>query len=262
MEKKLKILLVEDDEDECRAIIDKIDADPENFKLAGVTNNPETAVKYVVERNPDAVILDLELHHGSGDGLTFLKLLKERGVKKPNFVVVTTHNISRITHVAARSLGADFIITKSQNDYSANSALNLLLTIKSSVFIENQIANYEPPKPTPAERNIQIHRKVYSELTKIGVHSRCTGYPYLVAAIEKVVDEPPVNLNRFISEMFGKSEDNVAHAMQNTINRAWKNTDTRALYNNYNAPIDPAKGVPTVKEFVFYYAEKIKNEID
>lgn len=108
MENVLEILLVEDDPVACNEIICEIDNDPENFRLIGITNNSSRAFQYVADASPDAVILDLELHHGGGDGLDFLRQLKEAQIARPPFILVTTNNISTITHKAARELGTAF----------------------------------------------------------------------------------------------------------------------------------------------------------
>ena len=62
MEKKLEILLVEDDQTACKNLIKEIDSNPDDFYLIGITNNASRAFQYVVDTSPDAVILDLELH--------------------------------------------------------------------------------------------------------------------------------------------------------------------------------------------------------
>ena len=68
MEKTLHILLIEDDMNTCNRISNYI-ATKDNMDLAGVTNNSYVGIQYVQNTLPDAVILDLELHHGGGNGL-------------------------------------------------------------------------------------------------------------------------------------------------------------------------------------------------
>ena len=65
MEKTLHILLIEDDMNTCNRISNYI-ATKDNMDLAGVTNNSYVGIQYVQNTLPDAVILDLELHHGGG----------------------------------------------------------------------------------------------------------------------------------------------------------------------------------------------------
>ena len=67
MERKLKILLIEDDPVECQAITQAINLKDDIF-LIGATNNIFKAIELVQEGLPDAIILDLELHKGNGNG--------------------------------------------------------------------------------------------------------------------------------------------------------------------------------------------------
>lgn len=48
--------------------------------------------------------------------------------------------------------------------------------------------------------------------------------------------------------------------MQNALNRAWKQTDVDELLVHYTAKVNTERGVPTITEFIYYYANKLKNE--
>ena len=58
MERKLNILLVEDDPDDCNAMSSAIDNAFEDFNLLSITNSAVTALKIFNEENPDVIILD------------------------------------------------------------------------------------------------------------------------------------------------------------------------------------------------------------
>ena len=113
MERSLNLLLVEDDQDlnnKFKQYIDEIN----DVSLLGITNSSMKALDYVKQYLPDAVILDLELHHGSGNGLIFLKDLQTLDIPFIPFVLVSTNNTSNVTYEYARQLGADFIFSKHQ----------------------------------------------------------------------------------------------------------------------------------------------------
>ena len=63
-----------------------------------------------------------------------------------------------------------------------------------------------------------------------------------------------------MSEKYGKTEASVERAMQSAIDRAWKTAYIDDLEKYYTARINSTRGVPTLKEFIYYYAEKIKHE--
>ena len=100
MEKKLSVLLVEDDEKECNLIAQYID-ELDDVSLVGTTDNSEQGIEYVKDFLPEAIILDLELHQGGGDGLTFLKELRYLNLRVKPYVLVTTNNSSMVTYQCA-----------------------------------------------------------------------------------------------------------------------------------------------------------------
>ena len=67
MERELIILLVEDDEKACEELRSYIEQ-TSDIRLQGITNNSTEALELVRSGLPDAVILDLELHYGGGNG--------------------------------------------------------------------------------------------------------------------------------------------------------------------------------------------------
>lgn len=261
MENVLEILLVEDDPIACNEIICEVDNNPDNFRLIGITNNSSRAFQYVAEARPDAVILDLELHHGGGDGLEFLKQLKEAHLPRSPFILVTTNNISTITHQIARELGADFIMTKNQENYSAKAVLEFLKITKSVILNrrEHLTANIIEESPTQAAKRLQ--RRICSELDKVGISAKSIGYSYLIDAITITIKEPTPHLCDKLGEKYRKTPTSVERAMQNAINRAWSTSDIQDLLNNYTAKIKSDKGVPTLTEFIYFYAQKIRNDL-
>ena len=80
-EHTLRVLLVEDDATSCMEINDYINR-LDDVTLVASTNNASTAIEYMREFLPDAVILDLELHQGGGDGLFFLAQLQQLELSK------------------------------------------------------------------------------------------------------------------------------------------------------------------------------------
>lgn len=260
MEKPLTILLVEDDPHSCQELIEYTDL-LDDVSLMGVTGYADKAVELVKECLPDCLILDLELHAGSGNGLSVLQAMKELSLSLPPYVLVTTNNSSVITHEAARELGADFILSKHQADYSAKSAVDFLRMIKDTIQSRTNHASSDSPEAeTPQMRQKRLKRKIYTELDAVGISPKAVGYQYLVDAIRLVMDKTEHNLPSVIGEKYGKSAASVERAMQNAIAKAWRTTDIETLYQAYTAKISSEKGVPTITEFIHYYANKLKND--
>lgn len=256
----LSILLVEDDPLVCNAFIEYADK-LENVSFVSITNNARKALEDIKDFLPNAIILDLELHHGGGSGLDVLQGLNNMSLKVRPYILITTNNSSLMTYEFARRLGADYILYKHQEDYSEKNALDFLCRMRT-VILSNfasqslgQISN-----ETPNQHNKRIRQRIISELNLIGISNKAVGYQYLIDAIEITIQQPTQNICTVIGNRHGKTEASVERAMQNAINRTWKTSDIDDLLQHYTARIHSERGVPTITEFIYFYANKIKNE--
>ena len=260
MERELAVLLVEDDPQACEAIAAYIDV-LDDVVLVGITNNSSKAEQMIQDTLPDAVILDLELHGGSGSGLSLLQVLHSSPPVKIPYILITTNNSSTVTYEAARQLGADFILSKHQNDYSAQSVVEFLRVLKHVIQKHHTKINHgQDPSESPAQKDRRIIRRICLELDRVGISTKARGYQYLTDAILLVAKAPTHNLCTVIGEKYSKTESSVERAMQNAIAKAWRTTPIDDLLTYYTAKINSEKGVPTMTEFIYYYANKIKNE--
>ncbi|MCL1845671.1 MAG: response regulator [Defluviitaleaceae bacterium] len=259
METKLTILLVEDDPDECRAFIKCID-NHTDVHLAGVTNNADKALAECMANLPDVVILDLELHKGGGNGISFLSDMAKSGISVRPYVLVTTNNISDITHTHARRLGADFIMIKSQDGYSAEGVVDFLKSLKAVIHDSKKRSRELSGEPlSPAELKRQVSAQVNAEINLLGISPKMMGRKYLIDAIVAVINGQRKYVPD-IAEKYEKSDASVERAMQHAINHTWRHADIDDLQNFYTARINSDRGVPTLNEFVFYYADKLTDQ--
>lgn len=124
-QRELTVLLIEDDQFACEEIRNYIDQ-LDDMHLLGITDDSNKALDMVQYCIPDAIILDLELHEGGGNGLFFLSKLHDLGLEKLPYILITTQNTSNVTLEAARQLGADFIITKYERDYFSSKTSRII----------------------------------------------------------------------------------------------------------------------------------------
>lgn len=256
----LSIVLVEDDPVACQAFLSCAD-DTEDVSLVSITNNAAKAIEDIRDFLPNAVILDLELHHGCGSGLDVLHGLKKLALDMYPYILVTTHNSSPVTYEYACQLGADYIMFKHQQGYSEKSALDFLRMLKSVIQHKTGCSPFaQATTESPEQKSKRITRRITAELHHVGVNPKDVGYQYLIDAIQMVIPHPLQNICSHIAQKYKKTECSVERAMQNAISRAWKVTDIDELLHHYTAKVRSDKGVPTITEFVYYYANKIKNE--
>lgn len=109
-------------------------------------------------------------------------------------------------------------------------------------------------------REKRLIRRIHAELDEVGISPKAVGRQYLTDAILLVINKTEHNLPAAIGKKYGKTDSSVERAMQNAISKAWRTADVENLYQNYTARIHSEKGVPTITEFICYYANKLKNE--
>ena len=152
-------------------------------------------------------------------------------------------------------------MSKHQSDYMPQTAVDFLRIMKDSILSKK--VSQAPEHITvesPNQRKKRIIRKISTELDYVGISPKAVGYKYLLDAIQLIIDKPANNLCSIIGEKYGKTDSSVERAMQNAINRAWRTSDINDLTEHYKARVSSEKGVPTLTEFIYYYANKIKNE--
>lgn len=259
MEHALTILIVEDDPQTCARFAEYADCTP-NISIIGITNNAHRALELVSEMQPDAIILDLELNHGKGNGLFFLQNLKSADIPFKPYILVTTNNTSNTTYDYARQYGADFIMSKHKDDYSEKHAIDFLEMMKD--IIQNNISRQHPSYTTtesPIQYEKRLKKRISMEIDKVGISPKANGYQYLIDAIYLAIKGKTTNICVDIGQLYAKTSSSVERAIQNAINRAWNTEDIEELALHYTAKIRPDKSAPTLTEFISYYANKIKH---
>jgi len=261
MEKELTVLLIEDDMIACDQIEKYVDLYDE-IHLAAVTNNSKDALELTKYHIPDAVILDLELHHGGGNGLLYLQGLSELCLTHIPFILVTTNNSSSVTLEYARKLGADFILAKYESGYSAKYVVDFLREMRDVIHTKRASQpNSMPISGSPESHERKLRQRIQRELDWVGINPKSVGYRYLIDAIAAIYHKPEINIASTIAASYQKSDSSVERAMQNAINSAWRHTAIEDLLKHYTARIHSERGVPTNMEFIYYYANKLKNEM-
>lgn len=264
MPKRIDLLVIEDDEATCLEY-EEYCKDRDDVFLIGTSAFPDEALKITEEFKPNAVVLDLELTYGKGSGFDYLIDLNKLRIEVTPYILVVTNNISQKTYAIARNLGADFIIAKAQPDYSVEYVVNFLRSIIDS--IPDMKPRHETSSPAIKKRieddyYKRMGKKIGTELDVIGISPRFKGRNYLRDAIEMICRRNQTYICNEIGKKYGKTSASVERAMQNAIDHAWKTTDITTLEEHYTAYINPRKGVPTLTEFIYFYADKVKNSME
>ncbi len=259
MTNKLNVLIVEDDEKDCNALIAEINANADKLCLVGVSKSSNDALAFIRTHKPHALILDLELQEGCGDGMDLLDKLRSTLVCPKPYVIVNTNSASKVTRNSAKKMGADYEFAKWQKGYSPKMVINQLLFVMPEILGCEE----EPSMPlTESQLENKMRDFLQNEFNKLGVSSKNVGYGYLVEAVILAAEGKNQNWGKIIGEKVGKNEDSVTHAMQYAINNTWTNADINNLQKYYTAPLRKEKCVPTANEFVFFYKQRLISNLN
>ena len=262
--KPLSLVLIEDDLAECVKFKDCVNRRGDAV-FVGMTSSSFEGINLVKNYLPEGVVLDLELHKGSGSGLQFLESISATKLGLRPIIVVTTNTTSNVVYNTAHVSGADMIFYKGQAGYSVDMVINTLQALRKSLqcaqpqqgMLPGDIQSIE----TPAELKTRLTDRIDTELDLIGINHRLKGRAYIEEGVyllliaEKGSDDSVI---RQLALTYKHSYTTISRAIETAINDAWKSSPIDELQMHYTAKINYHIGVPTPTEFLYYYADKIR----
>lgn len=261
MSKPMKILIVEDEIEDCNKFIDCIKKRENEFELVGVTDSDIEALKYVKVKHPEGIILDLELNNsksGNTNSLEFLSNLKKLNLAYNPIVIVTTHVYSKRTYKILHREGVELISYKDHPKYSCDNVLNNFLMYRDNSENETKTVSEEIEDDEKKISDLIDH-----ELDLIGVNVKLKGRNYLHDAIFYLIqnENSDINVIQYLTKIYKKSGNTITNGIQNAIIHAWRVSAVEDLEDYYTAKINYQTGIPTPMEFIYYYVDKIKKLI-
>lgn len=259
--KPMKILIIEDDITECNNFIECVKK-RNDIQLVAVTDSDIEGLKYVKTKQPEGIILDIELNNsksGNTDSLEFLTNLKKLKLKYEPIIIVTTHVNSKKTYDILHRKGVDFILYKDHPKYSCNHVLNQFINLRVEPM-ETEESSIEEILESK-EKNIS--NLINKELELIGVNSKLKGREYIHDAILYLIENvnSDSSVTQYLTKKYKRSATTITNGIQNAIIHAWRVSAVDDLLKNYTAIINHETGIPTPMEFIYYYRDKIKKLI-
>jgi len=259
--KPMKILIIEDDINDCNNFINCVKS-RKDVELVAVTDSDVDGLRYVQTKGPEGIVLDLELNNsttGNTDSLDFLSNLKRLKLNYEPIVIVTTHVNSKRTYEILHRSGVDLILYKDHPQYSCNLVLNHFINLRK-IPIERSASSVED---ILKENKDKISDCINHELGLIGITSNLKGRKYIHDAILYLIqnEDSDVNVIKYLTSIHKKSATTVTNGIQNAIYHAWRTSPIEELTKYYTARVNYETGIPTTMEFLYYYRDKIKQMI-
>lgn len=260
-QKPMKLLIVEDDANDCNNFMNALKS-REEFELVAITDSDIDALKYVRLKHVEGIVLDIELNNsvsGSTDSLEFLDNLNNLKLEYPPIVIVITHINSKRTYDILHRKGVDLILYKDNPTYSSDYVLNKLLALRQ----ESPVSTLTKLKEELVDNEKKISDQIYHELDLVGVTPNLKGRQYIHDAILYLIQNPDSDLNviQHLTNVYKKAGNTITNGIQNAIIHAWRVSSLEDLTIHYTAKINYETGVPTPMEFIYHYVDKIKKMI-
>ena len=259
--KAMKILIIEDDINECNAFIKCIKS-RNDVELVAVTDSDVEGLRYVKSKHPEGIVLDLELNNsktGNTDSLEFLENLKKLNLNYEPIVIVTTHVNSKRTYDILHRNGVDLILYKDHPQYSHNYVLNKFINLRREPSNKPAGSVEEIIK----ENENKISDYIYHELDLIGISSKLKGRDYIHDAVLYLIENEnsDISVIQYLTKIYKKSATTITNGIQNAIIHGWRVTSVEDLTTYYTARVNYETGIPTAMELIYYYRDKIKKMI-
>ena len=255
----MRILVVEDDLDECNRIIE-CSKQRKDIEIVAITDSDIDALKQVKSKNPEGIMLDLELNNSKSGNTDSFGLLEEiKKLKYNPIIIVTTHVNSSRTYDILHRKGVELILYKGHPGYSPNQAFNKFISLRkmSMPLIENSI---EDELKSEKDRISEI---INNELDLVGITRNLKGRQYIHDAILFLIqnENTDESLIQYLSKIHKKSSSTITNGIQNAIIHGWRVSAIEDLEKYYTAKVNYQTGLPTPMELIYYYVSKIKKMI-
>ena len=251
MDNQATVMIADNTEEFCSSLVTALQRS-EGFRVVGTANDGEQAVRMILEKQPQILVLDLML--SKKDGLSVLKAISTMD-RKPA-VLATSGFITDYVASAAANLGVQYLMLKPCDMTALTERLEEL---RGGQTVRSFSAAQES-KPS-------IEAMVTSIIHEIGVPAHIKGYQYLREAIIIAVEDMDV-INAItkvlypqVAKAFQSTPSRVERAIRHAIEVAWDRGDLDTLQRFFGYTVSNTKGKPTNSEFIALIADKLQLQL-
>ena len=250
MDNQTTVMIADNTEEFCSSLVTTLQRS-EGFRGVGTANDGEQAVRMIMEKQPQILVLDLML--AKKDGLSVLKTIST--MERRPAVLATTGFITDYVASAAANLGVQYLMLKPCDMTALAERLE-------------EIRGGQNAKPQSRQNGKQsIEAMVTSIIHEIGVPAHIKGYQYLREAIIIAVNDMDV-INAItkvlypqVAKAFQTTPSRVERAIRHAIEVAWDRGDLDTLQRFFGYTVSNTKGKPTNSEFIALIADKLQLQL-
>lgn len=264
---KISIYIVDDNFDYVY-LVEECLGTVQEFELCGKAHDGETAVREILIKRPDVVLLDVVLPQM--DGIAVLEELQKVDAPKPIIIMLTAIGQDKYVKKAL-SLGAEYYILK---PYDMTLLPKRIIQIyqdceKNAKSLKESNTSSTVPmgpgkEPQADDRRATAVAGAKKALLDMGMPSYLNGYNYLLEAIvETVLSEKgyiPITkeLYPMIARHFDTSVGKVERTIRSAVQRIWQRVNSQKLSQYFPSASHHMAVHPTNSEFIASVADKIR----
>ncbi len=250
MEHATSIFIADGSEDFCSGLSAALQR-AGGFQIIGTAGDGEQAIRMILERKPEVLILDLML--AKQDGISVLKAIANMESKP--VTLATSAFVTEYVSAAAASLGVRYLMLK---------PCDLSAVVER---LEELRGGESHKQLTRRNDKTSIEALVTSIIHEIGVPAHIKGYQYLREAIIIAVNDMDV-INAItkvlypqVAKTFQTTPSRVERAIRHAIEVAWDRGDLDTLQRFFGYTVSNTKGKPTNSEFIALIADKLQLQL-
>ncbi|MCL2225735.1 MAG: sporulation transcription factor Spo0A [Defluviitaleaceae bacterium] len=258
-DKKMTILMADDNREFCDAIINYLGKQPD-MAVAGVAYDGMEAYEKIQELKPDIAIIDGVMPRLDGLGVLEKLNLTEAQGYAPICIILSAIVQDKITQKAIE-LGAEYYIAKPFDLEALVSRIRQLKEQLKSPIQKGVGARSRQNK------EVNLETKITGILHEIGVPAHIRGYHYMREAIMMAVNDLDI-LNYITKELYptiarkcNTTPSRVERAIRHAIEVAWNRGKVEVIDSLFGYTISNNKGKPTNSEFIALIADRLRLEL-
>jgi len=251
MEHATPVFIADSGEDFCTGLTAALQR-AGGFQVVGTANDGEQAIRQILERKPEVLVLDLML--SKQDGISVLKSIGT--LERRPIILATSAFVTEYVSAAAANLGVRYLMLK---PCDMTALVERLEEIRGGENL--RLAEKRRPDKT------SIENMVTGIIHEIGVPAHIKGYQYLREAIIIAVNDMDV-INAItkvlypqVAKTFQTTPSRVERAIRHAIEVAWDRGDLDTLQRFFGYTVSNTKGKPTNSEFIALIADKLQLQL-
>lgn len=228
------------------------------YELTDICNNGADAVKSIVEKEPDVVIID-EVIPGKDILEITEEVIKHKNLKNVRFILCGSKTHKEYLDFVYYKIADRLVLRILDLPYDERKVKEIIDDAMKSKRNEN----YQKLVRT-GEDGSMLESVITDIIHEIGVPAHIKGYQYLRSAILMAVNDMDIlnsitkQLYPSIAEEYGTTASRVERAIRHAIEVAWGRGSMDTINELFGYTINAGKGKPTNSEFIALIADKIR----